>query len=468
MSVLARRRRDEQFARERELVAMRDAVVLATTAAVPAAGSSATLEAVDEALAQLVSAQAHLGETEGVKAKWIKYARCRLLDEQCSSDARLRDATAVDEHSRALAVSVSGDPDEVLEDDRQSWRVREILSVLHGEQRKWAEAWYREVLSSLPAGAQPRGLPDALGWTTAKTEKTSQRARRSMGAFVTRRQNGEICTEQRALLDGFVTASSGEVSELLEHDGFEAIVFHVVGCEDCWAAWHSRRRPMLARPLAILAFPVDAIATAAHSFAGKLAGLTAAATTSVLGRLGIGGAAAAGGGAATIGTKTAAVCVGVVCAATAGGEIAGVLPALHERTPKTQDATAAKPEKAIRSRADADADADRRGAQRGVDDSIPGAHPGRPLTARRTRPRARTTTTQAPVIPGDLPVARAARSSSTPTSSSTTSPSTGLSTLSVPAGSSPTASSPSSAPSRSATSTAPRDQPDCVPGDLGC
>ena len=106
---------------------------------------------------------------------------------------------------------MSGDPDEVLEDDRQSWRVREILSVLHGEQRKWAEAWYREVpVGSLPAGAQPRGLPDALGWTTAKTEKTSQRARRKMAAFVTRRQNGEICTEQRALLDGFVTqASSG-------------------------------------------------------------------------------------------------------------------------------------------------------------------------------------------------------------------------------------------------------------------
>ena len=71
-------------------------------------------------------------------------------------------------------------------------------------------------------------------------------------------------------------------------------------------------------------------------------------------------------------TKTAAVCVGVVCAATAGGEIAGVLPILHERTPKTQDATAAKPEKAI-APAQTHADADQRGAQRGADDTIPGA-----------------------------------------------------------------------------------------------
>ena len=206
MSVLARRRRDEQFARERELVAMRDAVVRATTSAMPTAGSSATLEAVDEALAQLVSAHAHLAEADQVKATWIKYARCRLLDEHRSADATRRDATAVDEHSQALAISVCGDPDDVIEDDRQSWRVREILSVLHGEQRKWAEAWYREVLSALPAGAQPRGLPDALGWTTAKTEKTAQRARRGMAAFVTRRQSGEICAEQRALLDGFISA----------------------------------------------------------------------------------------------------------------------------------------------------------------------------------------------------------------------------------------------------------------------
>ena len=116
MSILARRGRDEQFARERDLVAMRDAVVRATTAAMPAAGSSATLEAVDEALAQLVATQAHLGDPVQVKARWIKYARCRLLDEHGSADAKRRDATAVDEHSQALAVSVCGDPDEVLED----------------------------------------------------------------------------------------------------------------------------------------------------------------------------------------------------------------------------------------------------------------------------------------------------------------------------------------------------------------
>jgi hypothetical protein len=449
MSVLARRGRDEQFARERELVAMRDAVVRATTAAVPAAGSSATLEAVDEALAQLVAADAHLADPVQVKAMWVKYARCRLLDEHGSADAKRRDATSVDEHTQALAVSDPGDPDEVLEDDRQSWRVREILSVLHGEQRKWAEAWYREVLSALPAGAQPRGLPDALGWTTAKTEKTSQRARRTMGAFVTRRQNGEICVEQRALLDGFVAASSGELSDLLEHDRFEAIVFHVAGCDDCFATWHSRRRT-LSRPLAMVMLPVDAIATAAYAFAAKVAAITTSAVTSVLGRLGIGGAAAAGGSAATIGGKTAAVCVGVVCAATAGGELAGVVPPLlpdpapqtRERDePRARAQGPAEPKPVVREPAAAAV-------------TPPPPPPPPPATAPPTSPPPPAVSPPPPpvaVMPGDLPLEPT--SASSPTSATATS-SAGRPTQPLPPPPPPPA--------------APSGGFSCVPGDLGC
>jgi hypothetical protein len=207
--------------------------------------------------------------------------------------------------------------------------VQEILSVLRGEQHKWAQAWHQEVLSGLlPAGAQPRGLPEALGWSSAKTEKTAQRARRKMAEFVTQRQAGLVCEERRSLLDTFIVATTerGAHTEELDQQRYAAVVFHLAGCDDCFAAWHTRRRSTFARPLAIVMLPLDAISGAAQAFAAKVAGATAAAATSVLARFGIGGAAAAGGGVATIGAKATAVCVGVVCAATAGGEIAGVLP----------------------------------------------------------------------------------------------------------------------------------------------
>lgn len=464
MSVLARRNDDAEFRRERALIAMRDVVVAATTNSMPTAGSSATLEAVDEALAQLVATRQHLGDTDEVKALWITYARRRLIDEHRSAEAKHRDAITVDEHAHALAVAAPAENGEPTDERRAHWRVREILSVLHGEQRKWAQAWYREVLA-LPAGAQPRGLPDVLGWSTAKTHKTSQRARRKMAAFITERQSGVLCAEQRTLLDAFIAASEPNRgrSEALDDQRCEALVFHVAGCEDCWELWDARRRSLRARCHAIVLLPLDALSAAGHALADRLA--TAAvgahsATQALLGRLGLGGAGAAalGGSAATISTKTAAVCVGVVCAATAGGEIAGVLPALHERTPKRQDATTAKPKKAI---APAQPQTQTSALRNAAPTTASPLRSAAPSTARRTRPQARTTTTLAPVVPGDLPAARTARSSSTPTPRST--PSTGLSTLSMPS-----ASSPSSAPSRSRSTTAPRDRPDCVPGDLGC
>ena len=466
MSLLARRSHDEAVQRERALVAMRDAVVAATTAYMPTAGSSATLEAVDEALAQLVAARAHLGETADVRTLWITYARRRLVDERRSADFKHRDAIAVEDHAQARAFSVPGDPDELTDARREPWRVREILSVLGGEQRKWAEAWYREVLcGSLPAGAQPRGLPEVLGWSSAKTEKTAQRARRKMASFVMQRQSGDVCTERRALLDGFIDASQPghERSRQLDQMQYEAILFHLAGCDDCFVAWHTRRRRFVGGGSTLVMAPLDALSAAGHALADRLAAAAVgahSATQALLARLGLGGAGAAalGGSAATISGKTAAVCVGVVCAATAGGEIAGVLPALHERTPKTQDATAAKPEKAI---APAQPQTQTSALRNAAPTTPSPVRSAAPITARRTGPQARTATTQAPVVPGDLPVARAVRSSSTPTPRST--PSTGLSPMSLP-----TASSPSSAPSRSPSATAPRDRPDCVPGDLGC
>jgi hypothetical protein len=452
MSLSARRGRDQELERERALVAMRDSVVAATTASMPGAGSSATLEAVDEALAQLVAGRAHHADAAEVKALWIRYARCRLIDEYRSADSRYRDATAVDDHAQALAVAGVGDLCDVIEAERQSWRVREIISVLHGEQREWAEAWCREVLSgSLPPGAQPRGLPDALGWTSAKAEKTAQRARRKMASFVTRRQRGEVCTEQRALLDEFSTASrGGRLPEELDQERFEAIVFHAVGCEDCFTMWHVWRRAPRLRPLAIVMVPIDAIVAAAQGLSAKLAGAATAAATSVLGRLGIGGAAAAGGGAATIGAKTAAVCVGVVCAATAGGEIAGVVPPLlHDRAPQTsaQDAPP-KREQTVAAPATAATTANPVAPA-----PPPPAAPTTPVAVESPNP-------PADVIPGDLPAATSGSSPSPVTATSPASRQTPPPPLPPPPRLSSSSRPPAPASSGGGSS--------CVPGSLGC
>ena len=242
------------------------------------------------------------------------------------------------------------------------------------------------------------------------------------------------------------------------------MLFHVAGCEDCWAIWHARRRSLLGRCHTILLVPVDALSAAGHALADRLAAAAVgahSATQALLARLGLGGAGAAalGGGAATISGKTAAVCVGVVCAATAGGEIAGVLPVLHERTPKTRDATAGQAREGIASPPQTPTSALRNTAPT---TPSPVRSAATLAATSRTGATAHTATIQAPVTPGDLPIARAVRSPSTPTRSAAT-PSTGLSTLSAPT------SLEHDADARTgAATTATPDAPDCVPGDLGC
>lgn len=311
---------------------MRDAVVCAVAPAyVGRVGSSSVYEAVDEALAQIVAADAHLGEPEQVKALWITCARRRLIDELRSAEARHRDGTPVEESSTALDSTRlrDGDLSPLADDARQEWRIRELLSVLRGDQRRWAEAWYDEVLSgSRPSGAQPRGLGDALGWSPSKTKSVSQRARKRMAAFIDDRARGVVCEEQRVLLDAYVTTGRRRRGHDLGDERYKAALVHVAGCEDCFAAWHTRRRSLPVRCGAILTLPLDGLSDALQGLSAKVTCLAMGAygqAASLLGRLGIGGAAA-GGGIATIGGKTTAVCVGVVCAATAGGEIAGVLP----------------------------------------------------------------------------------------------------------------------------------------------
>ncbi len=331
MSVRVQRQRHEQHEHERAVLQARAAVVAAVAPAyVGRAGSSAVFEAVDEALAQIVAASDHVGDPEQVKALWITCARRRLIDELRSAESRHRDESPVEDRAGALDTPLRDDDLSRLTDAaRQEWRIREILSVLRGDQRLWAEAWYDEILSgSRPGGAQPRGLGEALGWSPSKTKSVSQRARKRMATFIDDRSKGVVCDEQRVLLDAYVTSARGRRVSGFEEERYEAALLHVAGCDDCCAAWHARRRSLPVRCGAILTMPIDGLTDAAHALSAKATCLAMGVygqAASLLGRLGIGGAAA-GGGLATIGGKATAVCVGVVCAATAGGEIAGVLP----------------------------------------------------------------------------------------------------------------------------------------------
>jgi hypothetical protein len=457
LSVRAQRERHEQLKRERAVLRMRESVVSAITPAyLRRVGSSAIFEAVDEALAQIVAAGDHLREPEEVKALWITYARRRVIDGERSAEFKHRADESVDDATQAPADS----SDELLrltDDARQWWRIREILSVLRGDQRRWAEAWYDHVLSaSRESGAQPRGLPDVLGWTPSKTKSVSRRARLKMAAFIDDRARGAVCDEKRALLDAFVMAGRAGSGGHLDDERYQAVLFHVAGCENCWADWHCRRRALLGRCGAVLAVPADAVASGAQTLEAKLIGLAHGihgAAYSMMTRLGISGAAAAGGGAATLGAKATAVCVGVVCAATAGGELAGVLP------PIAQQPARESPAKAPEVRKDASGPSSTPQAPRHV------TRPTLPPVAQTT-----TTATTAKTTLREVTKKRVIPKTFVPRS--TLDPGTGSGSGSTPAGSA-SATFSAQPPTPPAAPPPPPagsgfSQPTCTPGSLGC
>ncbi|HEY5196276.1 MAG TPA: Ig-like domain-containing protein [Solirubrobacteraceae bacterium] len=318
MSAFEAHGRQEQFERERALLAMRTTVTAAVLAQAPSAGSSAIADAVDEALAQLVAAGQHLGEPKRVKDSWILYAKHRLLNEQQSAAARRRDPVAIDDHAQALSLSASADfTEDDSEESRAAWRVRELLSQLRGDQRRWAEAWYDQILSgSLPPGGQPRGLAEALGWNAEKTKKVSQRARRRMAEFADQRARGEVCSDRLAGLDDFILATADRrgdgLSTALDQARYEQVLFHIAGCEDCWAAWKARRRTLRERAIALLTMPFGWFSGGAQALRGKLSGFFGGAHGGV-------GATSAAAGVASVGGNAGGICLAVVCAVVAAG-----------------------------------------------------------------------------------------------------------------------------------------------------
>jgi DNA-directed RNA polymerase specialized sigma24 family protein len=335
MSALGARSRHESHERERKLISLRGSVTAAVVAQAPSAGSAAIADAVDEALAQLVAADQHLREPGQVKQAWILCARHRIIDELQSAASRRRAPVAVDDLAQVLTLTASGDLASSTEESRTAWRVRELLSQLRGDQRRWAEAWYDEILAgSLPPGGQPRGLAETLGWEERKTKSVAYRARKRMVAFANERASGAICEDRRASLDDFIRATANLADDgirgALDQARYEQILFHIAGCEDCWVAWHVRRRSLGGRFSAILILPLSWSGNVARLLRAKLATLVGGTHAGA----GAAGAAVAGGGAASLSANTGGICVGVVCAAGAGAGALAVVPSILGPAPR--------------------------------------------------------------------------------------------------------------------------------------
>ncbi len=450
------RRRDEQ--QQRALVAMQDAVLAAVGAKFPAHGPDSTVvgEGVAEALCQLVLAGEYHGSLDQARKRWILYAERRVIDALRRAEEKRRESDPVEDHEKVLtklAVSASGELAGISEAD---WRLHEVFSRFHGDARRWLEAWVDRVIDDHP---QPQGLDQELGLSQKRTEWISRDTRAKILAFTERRASGAVCQERQALLDPFILATAGRpVSRAgLDDERFLQVLVHIAGCEDCRAAWHSRRRQLLGRCLGILTLPFGHAAAAAAALRAKLTGLfgTAhSASHSVRQRLGFGGGGAVvtGSGAATISGKAAALCGAAVCAAGAGGAAvvtggsalipAALLPTHHAaHHPKPSAAPVAHLTSYTPPPTTNPAP---------VTTPAPAAQPP-PAATQTVAQKPTGTVAQQPSAPGDLPPA---------SSTSATATSSPPATLSSP--------SSSAAPTHSTPTPPPTSSQACAPGDLGC
>jgi len=459
MSVLARRHREQEEARHRALLGLRDSVIAAVTWQAPEVGSVAIEEAVEAALARVLEEGAHRCEAALVRNWWIKWARESLFAQGRGPAFRQRDRVPVDQHPRALALGARDDALEFLEDDLTTVLVREILAALRGPQREWAQALFAQLLREGDGDGEGEPLPglgDVLGWSAEKTKKTGQRACATMTAFINDRATGKVCSRRQAVLSTYITATEGHAGAQpgdADRRKFEAVASHLAGCPECYVAWRRRRSTLLERCGALIMVPLDSLAAAGQALAGLFSGAQNA-TLSLLARLGLGsGAAAAGGSAAAISTKTAAVCVGLACAAGAGvAEITGVQPPIS--APKTKTVPVKTDQVTARQT------------------PAPVATPA--VTRRSVRPM------PPPPPPAPPPPRRAAKtssasataSSSTPSSTPATSPTSStrprFTPGDLPLPTSPPPPPPPPPPPAASSGSGTPSSPRCVPGSLGC
>ena len=231
-----------------------------------------------------------------------------------------------------------------------------------------------------------------------------------MAAFADQRAQGEICADRLSGLDDFILATADQGDDglrvALDQARYEQILFHIAGCEDCWAVWHARRRSLRERAIALLTMPFGWFAGVAQLLRVKLAGLFGGTHGGV-------GAATAAGGTASLGGNAAAISVGVVCAVAAAGaalaiaapSIFGGSPARTQRHAFAQATTASAPIARRGSQHDRAKVADRPiPPGEGPDTSRPASASAPTTTAATTRASTRTASaTAASVKPSDQP-----------------------------------------------------------------
>ena len=333
MSVLARRARDADDARYRALLALRDSVMSEIAKQAPPVGSLHIEEAVDTALSELLAQHVERRDLLVARSKWVDRAQWRLKDKQRSAAFRLRHPIPVDEHPLALSHDDDPDPFGVTTARLDAVQLQEIIAGLGGVQRQWADAVFALILAAPPAdGSALPNVEELLGWSAEQTRKTAWRTHKTVAKFVADRASGTICSRRQALLDAYIAANEPGLAEHAPGDGaraeLQAVALHLKGCEQCQLAWSTRRATLLKRGVLGILAPLDSLAALAHAASAWAQN----AALALLGRLGIGG----GGVAIGLSAKSAAVGVGVVCAACAAtAELTGVLPPLRpHRSPE--------------------------------------------------------------------------------------------------------------------------------------
>jgi hypothetical protein len=193
--------------------------------------------------------------------------------------------------------------------------------------------------------APPREIARTLGWDREKLKSVSRRARGSLREFVRARESGVICERRRSMMAAFAVTRLVRLAPehavrfsgrpMLGSERYEQVALHIAGCVECEREWRRAQSKLLRPRLALFPFGLagkaaaagtSAIAAARRTVSGLLGDLRLR-TGSGVGRAGAGGAAGTAGTAGVLAGKGAAVCVGVLCAASAGTAALVGLPA---------------------------------------------------------------------------------------------------------------------------------------------
>jgi hypothetical protein len=273
---------------------------------------------------------------EGFPARWRRLAYLRALNGVRDRRRHPTSSVAVEElaDNDTVADGLAG-----VEGLRAEARVREIMGQVSGDARLWLEA----IMDSPQAPS--REIARVLGWDREKLKSVSRRARGSLREFVRARESGVICERRRSMMGAFAVTRLVRLDPehavrfsgrpMLGSDRYEQVALHIAGCEGCEREWRRAQSKLLRPRFALFPFGLagklaaagtSAIAAARRTINGLLADLRLRIGSGV-GRTGAGGAAGTAGTAGVLAGKGAAVCAGVLCAASAGTAALVGLPA---------------------------------------------------------------------------------------------------------------------------------------------